>query len=956
MDTTNKRSSSSSSSIITHNHKNNKNKNDKLHRFECPRKRRGIPRRESALHDFLLVVSLLVLAPLAVQVHGLVDKPIDEGGSYTADGYDSTAGAEPICWSARPYQNETLTNSSSSNAEGMTFSNGLVPDFLAGAMTRLYACPNGTDLRVDPPAAYVNGDILRAGQSYHYLITATIDLDQIREHFGLAADAYFFSEDGSMGIEATISFCPTDGTFCTPFTYDILKSVQQSMNSSGSNSTSSTLGVNRTLIVDHSNRKKSAQESMDNIFETRKMERGVNQNSAENNGSGNTGGNRRRLRLRGLAINDQEESNLDHYEYTITENSIDDDIVVDGMIAHREKDNTDNEDHKNLSSSVYLVTTDPTQTKFVIHVDNHVTVHVPGTYIPLASLLFFLANNSDVQLKFDMANVLQHAALEFEPPPEIREVQSASEIIAYVLIGLTGMIQLLLLGLSIVHRDNPIMKLSQGRFLIIAQCASLISTPSAALFSPSSETYCILQYPMTLIPTQFVLAIVFSRLLRINTIMGSLMNWSTVKTKKERKANVRQWIAAQWSRSSTSSCDQASASQPPSHGSSEGGHGKTLFKRKFTKTKVRKLKKNFSVIQLWISIVAVTMPQVIVQIIGLVLFSPDLWIDLNSSQSIGRYECGTASDQYFTFVGAAVAFCAMFACMWQGRISSKLPSLFNEASSVIAGLITTLFVSTFSFAVIIVSNDPESPPDVPFLMHVIIFLNFNLNMMVRLILPKLRLIWSGEKIIVSKIMSEHRKKKHDKVKRQEEDSVLLDMANRKMTTSINGREEKTEGDEQLVEGNRNNGMAEGVKRNETISELSCWKEGPVEGRANYSIGLNDSTTENEQIAYDRAEALGTTTMRSKREGRRSFVAAPVKNSSISRHSVNSNSTDRTPLVIEEGCSPPSELIAAIAVLSTDVSRIYGRVLSGMQVSQEEWLQLQQELEESTSLMQKVVYS
>jgi len=252
MDTTNKRSSSSSSSSITHKNKNNKDNNDKLHRFERPCKRRGIPRRESALYDFLLVVSLLVLAPLAVHVHGLVDKPIDVGGSYTADGYDNTAGAEPICWSARPYQNETLTNSSSSNAEGLTFANGLVPNFLAGATMRLNACPNGTDLRVDPPPAYLNGEILRAGQSYHYLITATIDLDQIREHFGLAADAYFFSEDGSMGIEATISFCPTDGTLCTPFTYDILKAVQQSMNSSGSNSTSSTLGVNRTLSVDHS--------------------------------------------------------------------------------------------------------------------------------------------------------------------------------------------------------------------------------------------------------------------------------------------------------------------------------------------------------------------------------------------------------------------------------------------------------------------------------------------------------------------------------------------------------------------------------------------------------------------------------------------------------------------------------------------------------------------------------
>ena len=43
-----------------------------------------------------------------------------------------------------------------------------------------------------------------------------------------------------------------------------------------------------------------------------------------------------------------------------------------------------------------------------------------------------------------------------------------------------------------------------------------------------------------------------------------------------------------------------------------------------------------------------TLPMIIVEIVGLVLFSPQLVVDMNAEESVGRYECGTDRSRYTT--------------------------------------------------------------------------------------------------------------------------------------------------------------------------------------------------------------------------------------------------------------------------------------------------------------------
>jgi hypothetical protein len=46
-------------------------------------------------------------------------------------------------------------------------------------------------------------------------------------------------------------------------------------------------------------------------------------------------------------------------------------------------------------------------------------------------------------------------------------------------------------------------------------------------------------------------------------------------------------------------------------------------------------------------------------------------------------------------------------------------------------------------------------PDLQYLMQVLIVVNFALNLSVRVLVPKFRMIWKGEKIVVSQILADH---------------------------------------------------------------------------------------------------------------------------------------------------------------------------------------------------------
>jgi hypothetical protein len=110
-------------------------------------------------------------------------------------------------------------------------------------------------------------------------------------------------------------------------------------------------------------------------------------------------------------------------------------------------------------------------------------------------------------LKVDVADILQSLQLELQEPPVISSVSTQIKIIAWTIIGIGALVQLTLLFFSVRYRNESVMRMAQGDFLIVLRVAALFATICSFLFDPISDMACLLVGPLTLIPMQLVLAI-----------------------------------------------------------------------------------------------------------------------------------------------------------------------------------------------------------------------------------------------------------------------------------------------------------------------------------------------------------------------------------------------------------------------------------------------------------------
>ena len=104
-------------------------------------------------------------------------------------------------------------------------------------------------------------------------------------------------------------------------------------------------------------------------------------------------------------------------------------------------------------------------------------------------------------------------------------------------------------------------------------------------------------------------------------------------------------------------------------------------------------------------------------------------------------QCLNEHSPNYRYAEYAVLFFSLFYLFVQSQRTKRLPSLFDEAESISASLVSCLVVTIIGIAVIAVSNEPTSSPDVSYLMMVAIVMVLTVNMSYRLIMPKLRLIW-----------------------------------------------------------------------------------------------------------------------------------------------------------------------------------------------------------------------
>jgi len=164
------------------------------------------------------------------------------GTVHTTSGYDHLHGTDAICWSAPNHEyhdryDSACTQTENDNTgevsfEGHLWENELIPTFLAGPTSMESDCPSGTALVLNIAHEMDHGsDKLRTKRAYTYHFILDIDLEAIRNQYGLSEDAFFYSQKVQGGqeqggkpktglthpqIAVQLQFCPLNGNLCSP--------------------------------------------------------------------------------------------------------------------------------------------------------------------------------------------------------------------------------------------------------------------------------------------------------------------------------------------------------------------------------------------------------------------------------------------------------------------------------------------------------------------------------------------------------------------------------------------------------------------------------------------------------------------------------------------------------------------------------------------------------------------
>jgi hypothetical protein len=264
----------------------------------------------------------------------------------------------------------------------------------------------------------------------------------------------------------------------------------------------------------------------------------------------------------------------------------------------------------------------------------------------------------------------------------------------------------------------------------------LVLVVSSLLLEPKNDLYCNASFPIILTSAQLLYAITLGRLWRINAVISPLL-MKTIRQKTSWSSRMMEYIRA---------------------GSSWDVMSRFRGRRSLLQNS-NNLRKQISSSQLAWVVSLFTLPQVIIQVLSLALQPQSLMIQFNEDQSQGRIMCDSGFDMKASLrdYGFWIFLLLVFLLLFMAQATGQLPSLFNESKVIYESALFTIVLLVLGMGIIIVVDDPGASPAVGYLVVVAWTLSIALNTSLRIMLPKLRMVWRNEKVVVSKLVSDHSK-------------------------------------------------------------------------------------------------------------------------------------------------------------------------------------------------------
>ena len=397
--------------------------------------------------------------------------------------------------------------------------------------------------------------------------------------------------------------------------------------------------------------------------------------------------------------------------------------------------------------TVFLTLPDPSATGIqVFDVAVPTRVNDPGSFFAIAAYQLFTTDEDAMhQYKYDVSNALNTRLVTYQDPMQILTVTSTMQTVAAVLIALSVAVLVYILYQTVRLRTTRVMQLSQVPFLVMSRVAAIMATLCTFLFNPKTDMYCRLRDPLILIPLQLIYAIMIGRLWRISVVISPLLTMESSNDKKQWSSVASRVLFDCLTRVSklgdNISCRRNRNNAKTQHSSFRGS-----------------LRSTVTNLQLGKVVVLFLIPQIVIQILALVLQPAEIALSYNNNLSVGRMTCSPqdTNSTSLSMWGWYVLLLFFLLILFLAYESRTLPSLFNETPEIYNSVLTSIIVIAVGLATIRLSDSPTTSPDVAYLLRVLIVITMTLNVSLRIMLPKIRLAKSGKPILINKLVTDHR--------------------------------------------------------------------------------------------------------------------------------------------------------------------------------------------------------
>jgi hypothetical protein len=534
-------------------------------------------------------------------------------------------------------------------------------------------------------------------------------------------------------------------------------------------------------------------------------------------------------------------------------------------------------------------------------------VNTAGDYFVVSSAQIYVgeAPGEPAAMRYDMANALPHdqRIITYQEPASIKVVPDSVLIVTYVAIVLVSLLILFLLVETIKNRNHHVLMLTQGHFLIVFLASALVMVASSFLFEPKNDLYCNACFPIILISGQLLYAITLGRLWRINAVISPLL----INTLRQKQSCTRRIM--------------------------ESLISVVGLKIKPRQQSAKNLRKQISCWQLALVVALFTLPQAVIQILALVLQPQSLSIEVNADESQGRVTCDSGIDMKSSVrdYGLWMFFLLVFLLLFMAHTTSQLPSLFNESKVIYESTLFSAVLLILGAGVMLVTEDPGTSPAVRYLFAVFFTLSIAANTSLRIMLPKLQMVWRNEKVVVSKLVSDHtnniRKKDARDAKCDDTNCIVtgLTLHERESSTSTTNCElaDETERDcdkdfdqsQTPVIDFESDGLA-GVKHSNSATTIT--KESSP--NSSFEVARPSIPSLSPLVSTRRRNPTNEETYK------QTLASLPSRRRSMS-----------SKILVQSDETPARRLVLKMVELQEELTAVNDHIMSGVAVSEEEWI-------------------